>query len=101
MAFLTSPAPSAGRRVADTFAGRRRLVGFLETVQLECGVCFSNDDWDRGIGLDEFVQLVDRKAAKPGYALRLARDRLRSARARLVDSPIKFGLLSLPLLIPA
>ena len=68
---------------------------------MECGLCFSSEDWDRGLGFTDFVALVERKAAKPAFQLRLARDRLRGARARLVTDPVKFGTLGLPLLYPA
>jgi hypothetical protein len=45
LAFLTHPPASKGRRVADTFAGRRRLVRFFESVQFEFGICFTSGDW--------------------------------------------------------
>ena len=35
LAFLTSPPAPSGRRVRDTFAGRRRFARFVEAVQLE------------------------------------------------------------------
>ena len=101
LAFFTgSPAPT-GRRVADTFGGRRRFVRFLEAVQLEFGVCFSNEDRDRGFTMEEFVQCIETKIAKPGEVHRLAQKRLQEARVSLVDEPVKFGLLTIPLLIAA
>ena len=101
LAFLTDPPAQTGPRVADSFAGRRRFVRFLEAVQLSCGVCFSNEDWDRGVSFEDFVHLVETKAAKPAYGSRLARDRVRSAKAHLTGDPVKFGLLSFPLLAGA
>jgi hypothetical protein len=101
LAYLTVPAAKSGRNVADTFAGRRRLVRFLHAVQLELGVCFTNEEWDRGLGLDAFVVLVAGKRLKPEHALRFAKQRLREARAHLVAEPVKFALFAAPLLVGA
>jgi hypothetical protein len=98
LAYLTATPPGKGKRVADTFAGRRRLVRFYEGVQLDLGLCFTNEEWERGYSLAEFVALVEKKAGRPDAAGRLARERARSARTRLVDAPVKFGLLAAPLL---
>jgi hypothetical protein len=101
LAYLTHTPATKGRRVADTFAGRRRFVRFIELVQLDLGVCFTNAEWERGYSLDDFVSLVDAKVSKPDAAARLARDRVRSARAHLIDAPIKFGIISALLLVAA
>lgn len=101
LAFLTEvPAPT-GRRVADTFRGRRRFVRFMDVVQMEFGVCFSNEDSERGFTMDEFVERIAMKVAKPAEAHRLAQRRLQEARVSLKDEPVKFGLLTIPLLIAA
>jgi hypothetical protein len=101
LAFLTEiPAPT-GRRAADTFNGRRRFVRFMDAVQMEFGVCFSNDDWNRGFTMDQFVERIEMKIAKPAEAHRLAQRRLHEARVSLKDEPMKFGLFTLPLLIAA
>jgi len=101
LAFLTEvPAPT-GKRVADTFRGRRRFVRFMDAVQIEFGVCFSNEDWDRGFTMDEFVERIEMRIAKPAEAHRLAQRRLQEARVSLKDEPVKFGLLTIPLLIAA
>lgn len=101
LAFLTDPPASQGRRVADTFAGRRRFVRFMNAIQRDAGICFTLEEWDRGFGLDELTQLVARKAARPEQGLRLAQQRVKEARARQVADPVKFGLLTLPLLVMA
>ena len=101
LAFLTEPPAQKGRRVADTFAGRRRFVRFMNTVQLELRVCFTLDEWERGFGLDEMMRLAAAKIAKPDQGLRLAKQRLDAARARRTSDPIKFGLLTLPVLLGA
>jgi hypothetical protein len=98
LAHLTATPPVKGKRVADTFAGRRRLVRFYDAVQLDLGVCFTNEEWERGYSLTEFVALVETKTARPALGGRLARERARSARTHLVDGPVKFGLLASPLL---
>lgn len=99
LAFLTDPPAPSGRRVADTFAGRFRFVRFMEAVQLEFGICFTNAEWDQGFSLEDFVQLVLTKATKPEQARRLAHERLVAARRRRTDDPLKFGLLASPLLV--
>ena len=99
LAFLTDPPAPSGRRVADTFAGRVRFVRFMESVQLEFGICFTNAEWDKGLSLDDFVQLVLTKVTKPEQARRLANERLVAARRRRTDDPLKFGLLASPLLV--
>jgi hypothetical protein len=73
----------------------------MESVQLEFGVCFTADDWETGFTLNRFVERVATKMVKPDSARRLAAKRLAEARLALVDAPIKFGLLTLPLLIGA
>jgi hypothetical protein len=101
LAFLTEPPARTGRRVADTFPGRRRFVRFMHAVQLETGVCFTLEDWERGFGLDDLTNLVAAKMATPDQSLRLARRRLAEARGRQVADPVKFGLLTLPFLVVA
>jgi hypothetical protein len=102
MAYLTSPPASSGRRVADTFAGRRRLVRFMDSVQLEFGICFTNEEWERGLALAEFTTLVEAKRANPKQAERLAAKRLQEARTSRTDEPIKFAILAGVLLaVPA
>ena len=97
LAFLTDPPAAAGRRVADTFGGRRRFVHFMNAVQLEAGICFTVEEWDRGFGLDDLAELVTAKMARPDRALRLAKQRLEQARRRRVADPVKVGMLALPL----
>lgn len=101
LAYLTQPPAPAGRRVVDTFEGRRRFVRFMDAVQLELGACFTNEEWERGFTLDEFIRLLEAKIAKPEAARRLAQQRLERARIALTDEPIKFGLLASPLLAAA
>ncbi len=101
LAFLTDPPLPKGRRVADTFAGRRRFVRFMNALQLELGVCFTLDEWERGFGLDDLVRLAEAKTARPSQGLRLAKQRLAEARGRRTADPIKFGILTLPLLMGA
>ena len=100
LAFLSDP-PAPGNRVADTVAARRRWVRFMNAVQLELGICFTQEEWDRGFGLDQLVKLASEKADKPEQQLRLARKRLEEARRNRTSEPIKFALLLLPILIGA
>jgi hypothetical protein len=101
LAFLTEPPAPKGRRVADTFAGRRRFMRFMNAVQLETGICFTQEEWDGKFGLDDLTELVTAKAARPDRALHLAKQRLQEARRRRLADPVKFGLLLLPLLVGA
>src|SRR6185295_3200287 len=100
LAFLTAP-PARGKRVADTFGGRRRLVRFLNQVQMEQAICFTSAEWDAAHTLEQFVRLVEKKASNPAAALRYAEQQVSGAKRRLVDQPLKFGILSLPLLAGA
>jgi hypothetical protein len=100
LAYLTAP-PGKGRRVADTFRGRRRLVRFMNQVQMEHAICFTSAEWDAAHTLEQFVELVEKKASRPAVALRYAEQQTAGARRRLVDSPLKFGVLTLPLLAGA
>lgn len=97
LAFLTEPPARTGRRVADTFRGRRYFVRFMESAQLEFGVCFTNEEWERGFSLDEFVERIANKLAKPEQAHRLACARLEEARRP--DEMIKVVLVATLLLM--
>jgi hypothetical protein len=101
LAFLTDPPAKSGRRVADTFGGRRRLVRFMNQIQLEMGICFTVNEWERGYSLDDLVGLAAEKMAKPSQGLRLAKQRREAARARQVTDPVKFGMLTAPFLAGA
>jgi hypothetical protein len=100
LAFLTVP-PARGKRVADTFGGRRRLVRFLNQVQMQHAVCFTSAEWEAAHTLDQFVTLVEKKASRPEVALCYVEQQVAGARRRLVDQPLKFGILTLPLLAGA
>jgi hypothetical protein len=73
----------------------------MNAIQIEAGICFNLEDWERGLGLDELAKMVAAKMAKPEHALRLAKQRLEEARRRRVAEPVKFGLLTLPFLVLA
>ena len=102
LAYLTAPPAPKGRRVADSFEGRRRFVRFMEGLQIDLGICFTNEEWERGFGLTELVQAVEAKLERPKQQKRLAEKRVREARAALFDEPIKFGIIAACLfVIPA
>ncbi|HET8622711.1 MAG TPA: hypothetical protein VFM14_04050 [Gemmatimonadales bacterium] len=73
----------------------------MNAVQLELGICFTQEEWDRGFGLDQLVDVAAAKRTKPDQQLRLARKRLEEARRRRTGEPVKFALLLLPILIGA
>jgi hypothetical protein len=71
-------------------------------VQLEFGICFTNEEWERGLALAEFTTLVEAKRANPKQAERLAAKRLQEARTSRADEPIKLAILAGVLLaVPA
>ena len=92
-AYLTYP-PAPRRRSADTFAGRRRFVRFMDSLQLELGVCFTSQEWDRGLGLHELVDLIQKKRASPKQQERLALKRVGEARRTLMGEPVTFGVVA-------
>jgi hypothetical protein len=49
-------ANSARRGSTSNGEGRRRLIDFIEAIQLEYGICFSLADLDRSFSLDAFVE---------------------------------------------
>jgi hypothetical protein len=73
----------------------------MNAVQMDAGICFTLEEWERGFALDELATTVAAKMAKPGQARRLAKHRLDEARRRRVADPVKFGRLTLPLLVVA
>jgi hypothetical protein len=99
LAFLTAPPAPGGNRVADTFAGRRRFVRFMQSVQLQFGICFTNQEWERGYTLEDFANLVEAKIKRPADADKLSQKRLRESRNSLVTDPLKFGLFAIPILV--
>ena len=94
LAFLSLPAPATGKRTRDTFAGRRRYCQFMDSLQLELGICFTDEELNRGFSLSELVDLVEAKLRNPQQAERLAVKRTEEARKALLDEPIKFGLVA-------
>jgi hypothetical protein len=52
----------------------------MESVELHFGICFTNEDWERGFSLDQFVEQIEAKVAKPEHSHRLACRRLKEAR---------------------
>lgn len=75
LAFLTDPPTDRGRMVRDTFSGRRRFVKFMEALQLELGICFTKEEWDRGYSLSQLTEgIQDELGAFPGQ-VRLAEHR--------------------------
>jgi hypothetical protein len=76
-------------------------VRFRNTIQLESGICFTLEEWDRGFSLEDLAELVAAKIAKPDQDLRLARQRLDQARRRRIADPVRFGLLTSPFLVVA
>jgi hypothetical protein len=94
LAFLTLRPPAPGRRAADTFSGRRRFVRFVDSLQLELGICFTNEELEPGFGLTELVDVAEAKLRNPEQARRLAARRKKEARVALTDEPLKFGILA-------
>jgi hypothetical protein len=73
----------------------------MNAVQLELGICFTQEEWDRGFGLDQLTELAAGKAGAASQQARLTRKRLEDARRRRTSEPIKFAVLLAPILIGA
>jgi hypothetical protein len=73
----------------------------MNTIQLESGICFTLEEWDRGFSLEDLAKLVAAKIAKPDQGLRVAKQRLDQARRRRIADPVRFGLLTSPFLVVA
>lgn len=99
LAYLTHPPVSRGKRPADTFAGRRRFVRFMEAIQLEFGVCFTYEEWARGFAVEELAHSIEVKRNNREAQHKLAEKRSREARAHLVSEPLKFAIFAGALLI--
>ena len=93
LAYLTRPPATSGRRVADTFAGRRRFVRFMDAVQMEFGICFTAEDWEKGFQLAKLVEEVEAKLSRPDQQRRFAETRATKARARQ-NGTIQFSVIS-------
>ena len=66
----------------------------MDRVQLDFGICFTNEEWDRGLGLNDLIEIVEAKMKNPEPQRRLAEKRVREARAALVGEPVKFGIIT-------
>jgi len=71
----------------------------MNAIQMEAGICFTLEDWERGYSLDELARIVAEKMGKPEQAIRLAKQRLEEARRRRVADPVKVGFLTFPFLV--
>lgn len=94
MAFLTTKPVKKGRRHADTFNGGRGFGRFMNAVQLEFGVFFTNKDLDRGWALDDFVELIQTKMADPDQGMRLARKQLQRDRSGRLPLTIIWSMVA-------
>jgi hypothetical protein len=61
--------PKADRAVYNSFSGLRRFNTFIDALQLECAVCFSERDRDANYSLDEFVARVEQLQRSPRGSL--------------------------------
>lgn len=78
--FLTYliPNPSQNHNLGfinNSFKGNNRHHNFLEDIQIEFGICFSNKDKDRNYKLEEFIERVtnllsNKKASKAALTFR-------------------------------
>lgn len=101
LAFLTAEPNTEGNRHRDTFSGCGRFSRFIDAVQLERGVCFSNKELDRGYSLDAFVELVAGKVQDRTSSRLLAHKRLsEDLNDRWMKSIIWSVLAALPLVAP-
>jgi len=75
--------------IRNSFKGLRRLNAFLEAVQMEFGVCFSQEEIEKNWGLKEFSALLERKQKNRNGSLNAAKRKLREAESKAFSEPIK------------
>jgi hypothetical protein len=102
LAFLTDKPSSNGKHHEDSFNGCRRFWRFMNAAQLEFGVCFTTEEWDRSYSLSQFIAVVEEKTANAERGSQLARKRLREALVERKDRTVIWGLaVAVPLGIAA
>lgn len=71
--FLIKP---SGKNIDSTFKGKRYKIRFLEKIQMEFGICFPNDFYEKDWSLKDFAVYIDTRKKDRAANLRMARKRL-------------------------
>ncbi|HUG72007.1 MAG TPA: hypothetical protein VMK82_01165 [Steroidobacteraceae bacterium] len=61
--------PPTKRAVYNSFSGLRRLNAFMDALQLECAVCFSQNDREANYSLDKIVARIEQLQRSPRGSL--------------------------------
>lgn len=75
--FLLAEARVKGA-VRNSFRGLRRFNAFIETVQLEFGVCFSLKDLEANYSLDQFAKRTEELQGRPAGSKRSLQNQRRA-----------------------
>jgi hypothetical protein len=78
--FLVRP---NGKRIDDSFKGKRYKTRFIHALQSEFAICFPNDFYDKRWDLDALVPYVEKRAANTKANLETAQKRY--ARSKKTD----------------
>ena len=62
--------PSKHGEIKSRFAGNRRFNRFIDKVQTEYSVYFSQRDWETNFSVDRFVQRIQKLRQRPNGSLR-------------------------------
>lgn len=62
--------PAKPGRINDSFAGTRRLVRFMDSVQADFAVYFSVKDWETRFSLSQFIERIQKLRQNPTGSLR-------------------------------
>lgn len=85
-----------GKKIDDTFKGKRYKIRFLDKIQMEFDICFPDDVYNKTWSLSDFSAYVDDRRNKKDANLRMAQKRLDQSK----KSDINLFVLSNALLLP-
>jgi hypothetical protein len=70
--------PNGKGAIRNSFAGLRRFNRFMDLVEVELGVCFSQSDLERPFSVDAFVERASVLQSSPGGSLASLKNRERA-----------------------
>lgn len=80
--------PKSNKSIKDSFLGVRKYNAFMNAAQLEFGICFSNEDYDKAWSLEKFSERVEEKMKNPGAVRTLVKKRIGRSQKILVGNTI-------------
>jgi hypothetical protein len=70
--------PNAKGEIRNSFAGLRRFNRFMDRVEIELGICFSQADLERPFSVDGFVERASALQSSPNGSLASLKNRERA-----------------------